>query len=110
VALIAAPGNQPGNPLSVGDLHMDPMTRKATRGDRPITLSRGNSSCSSTERHADQVVTRTMLLENVWTSFRSADRTWWTAHQQLRQKIDAGIRAPLLRTVRMREYMVTAGE
>src|SRR5712692_6406011 len=25
-------------PLTVGDLHMDPMTRKVTRGDRQITL------------------------------------------------------------------------
>jgi DNA-binding response OmpR family regulator len=35
-------------PLSVGDLHMDPLTRKVTRGERRSRCSRANSSCSNT--------------------------------------------------------------
>src|SRR3981189_438461 len=54
-------------PLTVADLHMDPLTRKVTRGDRPITLQpREFKLLEYLMRHAGQVVTRTMLLENVW--------------------------------------------
>jgi two-component system OmpR family response regulator len=46
-------------PLTVGNLHMDPMTRKVSRGDRQITLQpREFKLLEYLMRHADQVVTR----------------------------------------------------
>jgi two-component system OmpR family response regulator len=99
-------------PLSVGDLHMDPMTRKVTRGDRPISLQpREFKLLEYLMRHADQVVTRTMLLENVWDYHFDPQTNVVDVHiSKLRQKIDAEFERPLLRTVRNAGYMVTAGD
>jgi two-component system OmpR family response regulator len=99
-------------PLSVGGLHMDPMTRKVTRGDRPITLQpREFKLLEYLMRHADQVVTRTMLLENVWDYHFDPQTNVVDVHiSKLRQKIDVEFERPLLRTVRNAGYMVTAGE
>jgi two-component system OmpR family response regulator len=91
---------------------MDPMTRKVTRGDRQITLQpREFKLLEYLMRHADQVVTRTMLLENVWDYHFDPQTNVVDVHiSKLRQKIDAEIERPLLRTVRNAGYMVTAGE
>ena len=60
-------------------------------------------------RHADQVVTRTMLLENVWDYHFDPQTNVVDVHiSKLRQKIDAEFERPLLRTVRNAGYMVTA--
>jgi two-component system OmpR family response regulator len=60
-------------------------------------------------RHADQVVTRTMLLENVWDYHFDPQTNVVDVHiSKLRQKIDADSEHPLLRTVRNAGYMVTA--
>ena len=99
-------------PLSVGNLHMDPMTRKVTRGDRQIALQpREFKLLEYLMRHAGQVVTRTMLLENVWDYHFDPQTNVVDVHiSKLRQKIDAEFERPLLRTVRNAGYMVTAGD
>jgi two-component system, OmpR family, response regulator len=99
-------------PLVVGNLHMDPMTRKVSRGDRQITLQpREFKLLEYLMRHADQVVTRTMLLENVWDYHFDPQTNVVDVHiSKLRQKIDAEFERPLLRTVRNAGYMVTAAE
>jgi two-component system, OmpR family, response regulator len=99
-------------PLSVGNLHMDPMTRKVSRGDRQITLQpREFKLLEYLMRHAEQVVTRTMLLENVWDYHFDPQTNVVDVHiSKLRQKIDAEFERPLLRTVRNAGYMVTAGD
>ncbi len=99
-------------PLTVGDLHMDPLTRKVTRGDRPITLQpREFKLLEYLMRHAGQVVTRTMLLENVWDYHFDPQTNVVDVHiSKLRQKIDAEFERPLLKTVRNAGYTVTAGD
>jgi two-component system OmpR family response regulator len=62
-------------------------------------------------RHAGQVVTRTMLLENVWDYHFDPQTNVVDVHiSKLRQKIDAESERPLLRTVRNAGYTVTAGD
>jgi two-component system OmpR family response regulator len=57
------------------------------------------------------VVTRTMLLENVWDYHFDPQTNVVDVHiSKLRQKIDAERERPLLRTVRNAGYMVTAGD
>jgi len=101
-------------PFAFGELlaHMDPMTRKVTRGDRPISLQpREFKLLEYLMRHADQVVTRTMLLENVWDYHFDPQTNVVDVHiSKLRQKIDAEFERPLLRTVRNAGYMVTAAD
>ncbi len=75
---------------------MDLLSRKVMRGDREIVLQpREFKLLEYLMRHADQVVTRTMLLENVWDYHFDPQTNVVDVHiSKLRQKIDAGLRAP----------------
>src|SRR6202040_3945124 len=99
-------------PLVVGDLHVDLLTRKVTRGNRSLALQpREFKLLEYLMRHADQVVTRTMLLENVWDYHFDPQTNVVDVHiSKLRQKIDADFERPLLRTVRNAGYMLSADE
>jgi two-component system, OmpR family, response regulator len=96
--------------LEVADLRMDLLTRKVTRGDRDIALQpREFKLLEYLMRHADQVVTRTMLLENVWDYHFDPQTNLIDVHiSKLRQKIDADFDRPLLRTVRNAGYTLTS--
>ena len=98
--------------LRVGDLHMDLLSRKAARGTRPIALQPQEFKLLEyLMRHAGQVVTRTMLLENVWDYHFDPQTNVVDVHiSKLRQKIETDSERPLLRTVRNAGYMLTAGD
>jgi len=98
--------------LVVGDLVMDLLSRKVTRGEKNVTLQpREFKLLEYLMRHANQVVTRTMLLENVWDYHFDPQTNVVDVHvSKLRQKIDAGSARPLLRTIRNAGYMLTADE
>ncbi len=58
-------------------------------------------------KHAGQVVTRTMLLENVWDYHFDPQTNVIDVHiSRLRSKIDKGFAQPLLHTVRGAGYMI----
>jgi len=58
-------------------------------------------------KHAGQVVTRTMLLENVWDYHFDPQTNVIDVHvSRLRQKIDKGFEKSLLNTVRGAGYML----
>ena len=60
--------------------------------------------------HKDQVVTRTMLLEQVWDHHFDPQTNVIDVHiSRLRQKIDKDFDPPLLHTVRGAGYMLRAG-
>jgi len=60
-------------------------------------------------RHAGQVVTRTMLLENVWNyHFDPQTNVIDVIVSKLRQKIDAQFHPPLLHTLRGVGYRLDA--
>ncbi|MDE2420866.1 MAG: response regulator transcription factor [Gammaproteobacteria bacterium] len=98
--------------LTVGDLHMDLLTRKVTRGQQSLSLQpREFKLLEYLMRHANQVVTRTMLIENVWEYNFDPQTNVIDVHiSKLRQRIDADFDRPLLRTVRNAGYMLTANE
>ena len=61
--------------LQVGDLELDLLTRTAKRGEADIDLQpREFRLLEYLMKHAGQVVTRTMLLENVWDYHFDPDR------------------------------------
>lgn len=95
--------------LTLGDLSMDMLAHKVTRAGRPVALQpREFKLLGYLMRHANQVVTRTMLLENVWDYHFDPQTNVIDVHiSKLRQKIDAGFGKPLLRTVRNAGYMLT---
>jgi two-component system OmpR family response regulator len=105
-----AQGNNTETTLDVGDLRVDLLSRKVVRGDRVITLQpREFKLLEYLMRHAGQVVTRTMLLENVWDYHFDPQTNVVDVHiSKLRQKIDCESERPLLRTVRNAGYMLSA--
>ena len=107
-----AQGNSTATVLEVGELRMDLLSRRVTRGSRTVVLQpREFKLLEFLMRHADQVVTRTMLLENVWDYHFDPQTNVVDVHvSKLRQKIDADFELPLLRTVRNAGYMITANE
>jgi two-component system, OmpR family, response regulator len=98
--------------LTVGDLRLERLSRKVSRAGTPITLQPLEYKLLEfLMRHAEQVVTRTMLLESVWDYHFDPQTNVVDVHvSKLRQKIDAGFDRPLLRTVRRAGYMLTKGE
>lgn len=98
--------------LSVHDLRIDFRTHKVTRAGRLITLRpREFRLLEYLMRHAGQIVTRTMLLENVWEyDFDPETNVIDVQVSKLRNKIDAGFDRPLLRTIRTVGYMLTADD
>jgi two-component system OmpR family response regulator len=95
--------------MSLGDLSVDMLSHRVTRAGRPVALQpREFKLLAYLLRHANQVVTRTMLLENVWDYHFDPQTNVIDVHiSKLRQKIDAGFSMPLLRTVRNAGYMLT---
>ena len=98
--------------LEVGDLRMDLLSRKVMRGSRAIALQpREFKLLEYLMRHADQVVTRTMLLENVWDYNFDPQTNVVDVHiSKLRQKIESELERSLLKTVRNAGYMLTADD
>jgi two-component system OmpR family response regulator len=98
--------------LVLEDLNVDLLSRKVTRGGKPVSLQpREFKLLEYLLRHANQVVTRTMLLENVWDYRFDPQTNVVDVHvSKLRQKIDAGSHRPLLRTIRNAGYMLTADD
>jgi two-component system OmpR family response regulator len=96
--------------LRVGDLEMDLLARKVSRAGKPVALQpREFKLLEYLMRHAGQVVTRTMLLENVWNYHFDPQTNVIDVHvSKLRQKIDAGFPRPLLHTVRGAGYKLAA--
>ena len=105
-------GADSGHTLEVGDLRMDLLSRRVTRGSRAITLQpREFKLLEYLMRHANQVVTRTMLLEAVWEYNFDPQTNVVDVHiSKLRQKIEHESEPPLVRTVRNAGYMMTDRE
>jgi two-component system OmpR family response regulator len=88
--------------LTVADLRIDLLSHRVARGGKPIQLQpREFKLLEFLMRHAGHVVTRTMLLENVWEHHFDPQTNVIDVHiSRLRQKIDEGFGGPLLHTVR----------
>jgi two-component system OmpR family response regulator len=94
--------------LRVGDLELDLLTRSARRAGQSIELQpREFQLLECLMRHAGQVVTRTMLLENVWDYYFDPQTNVIDVQiSRLRSKIDKDFDSPLLQTVRGAGYMI----
>ena len=88
--------------LKVQDLELDRLKRTVRRGERRIDLQpKEFQLLEYLVRHADQVVTRTMLLEGVWDYHFDPKTNVIDVHvSNLRNKIDRGEDQALIHTVR----------
>jgi two-component system OmpR family response regulator len=92
--------------LKVADLEIDLLSRHASRARKSINLQpREFHLLEYLMRHSGQVVTRTMLLENVWEYHFDPQTNVIDVHiSRLRSKIDKGFEKPLLHTIRGAGY------
>ena len=95
--------------LSCADLHMDLLTRRVERGGVRIDVQpREFRLLELLLRNQGQVVTRTMMLEEVWDYHFDPGTNVIDVHiSRLRKKIDEGSDTPLLHTVRGVGYMLS---
>jgi two-component system OmpR family response regulator len=97
-----------GARLRVGDLELDLLARRVTRGERSVDLT--NKEFQLLEylmRRPGQIVTRTMLLEGVWNLHFDPQTNIVDVHMsRLRNAIDKGYARPLLHTVRGAGYVL----
>ena len=95
----------------VADLELDRLSHRVSRGGEEIVLQpREFRLLEYLMKHAGQVVTRTMLLENVWDYHFDPQTNVIDVHiSRLRAKIDKGFAQPLLHTVRGAGYIVRDG-
>jgi two-component system OmpR family response regulator len=96
--------------LRVADLEMDLLARRVTRAGRTIDVQpREFQLLEYLMRHADHVVTRTMLLEAVWEYHFDPQTNVIDVHiSRLRAKIDKDFDQPLLHTIRGVGYSLRA--
>ncbi|SDG36340.1 response regulator transcription factor [Pelagibacterium luteolum] len=92
----------------VGDLVLDRLSRKVERNNETIQLQpREFRLLEYLMKNAGRVVTRTMLLENVWDYHFDPQTNVIDVHMsRLRAKVDKGHERQLLQTVRGAGYVI----
>ncbi|WP_010186752.1 winged helix-turn-helix domain-containing protein [Sphingomonas sp. PAMC 26605] len=92
--------------LRVADLEIDLIKRSVRRGGRTIPLQAQEFKLLEyLMRHAGEIVTRTMLLENVWSFHFDPQTNIVESHMsRLRSKVDRGFDQELIQTVRGSGY------
>lgn len=98
--------------LKLADLSVDLVARTVTRAGAPIDLQpREFVLLEYLLRNCGQVVTRRMLLENVWNYQFNPQTNVIDVHiSRLRAKIDRNFTPPLLHTIRGAGYMMRASD
>jgi two-component system, OmpR family, response regulator len=89
------------------DVELDLVARTAQRGTRELQLTaREFDLLAFLVKHAGQVVTRKMLLEQVWDLHFDPQTNVIDVHMsRLRQAVDRGFTKPLIHTVRGAGYL-----
>ena len=88
--------------LEVGDLRLDPAAHTVTRADEPVDLSAKEFALLELlMRHADQVLTRTAILEHVWDfAYDGTSNVVDVYVRYLREKVDRPFGRDSIETVR----------
>ncbi|WP_199087653.1 response regulator transcription factor [Bosea sp. ASV33] len=102
-----APASEPTT-YRVGELVLDRLAHRVTREGQEVVLQpREFRLLEYLMKHAGQVVTRTMLLENVWDYHFDPQTNVIDVHvSRLRAKVDKGFELPMIHTIRGAGYMV----
>lgn len=99
----------PGEPkISFGDLTVDLLSRKVMRAGKAVDLQpREYRLLEYMLKNRGKVVTRTMLLENVWDYHFDPQTNVIDVHiSRLRNKLDKDNPKPLIKTIRGAGYMI----
>ena len=116
LARVEVLGRRRGSPeqdmvYRVGDLELDRLSHNVRRNGKEILLQpREFRLLEYLMKNAGQVVTRTMLLENVWDYHFDPQTNVIDVHvSRLRGKIEKGFEKPILHTIRGAGYMLKSG-
>jgi two-component system, OmpR family, response regulator len=101
-ALLRRPAESRATMLQVGSLKLDLIERTAKRGDRAIELGpREFRLLEYMMRRKDQIVTRAMLLEDVWNYKFIPQTNLVDVHMgRLRHKVDLAHEPPMIHSIR----------
>jgi two-component system, OmpR family, response regulator MprA len=104
----ASPEGDQRGPLRYSDLVLDPVSHEVTRGGRAIELTRTEFLLLELFlRHPRQVLTRSVIFENVWGyDFGARSNSLEVYMGYLRRKTEAGGEARMLHTVRGVGYVL----
>ncbi|MEK7486625.1 MAG: response regulator transcription factor [Planctomycetota bacterium] len=96
--------------LEIADLRVDLKKQEVTRGGKPIELTAKEFILLEyLMRHSEQLVTRTMIAENVWDLHYDGFTNIIDVYvHYLRKKIDDGFEFPLIHTKRGVGYILSA--
>ncbi len=111
-ALLRRSSDSRATVLHVGPLRMDLIERSAARGERLLDLLPTEFKVLEyLMRHPGQVLTRTMLLEDVW-HYRNLPQTNLVDVHigKLRRKVDMAGDTPLIRSVRRSGFILHVGD
>ena len=107
-ALLRRRGDIVPTVLTAGDLELDALHHRVTRGKQALDLTnREYALLEFLLRHTNQVVSRTALAEHVWEhDFDPLSNVIDVHIARLRRKIDDGFRIKLLHTLRGSGYVL----
>jgi two-component system OmpR family response regulator len=111
-ALLRRPSETRTTTLRVGPLVMDLIERTARRGERVLDLLPSEFKLLEyLMRHPGQIITRTMLLEDVWHYRLFPQTNVVDVHiGKLRHKVDMPGDPPLIQRIRRAGFMLHAGD
>jgi heavy metal response regulator len=111
-ALLRRKEREPAGELQVADLVLDPVSHRVIRGEEEIELTtKEYALLEYLMRHANRVVTRTMISEHVWDyHFDPMTNVIDVYVNHLRRKIDLNPSHKLIHTIRGVGYMVKGTE
>jgi two-component system OmpR family response regulator len=109
-ALLRRPLESPDTVLQVGPLKLDLIARSAKRGERSIDLlPREFRLLEYMMRRKDQMLTRAMLLEEVWNYKFVPETNLVDVHMgRLRRKVDQPPEPPMIHNVRSMGFIIRA--
>ncbi len=101
-------GRNESTSITVGDLHLDLLARRATRAGRRLNLTAKEFALLGVlGRRQSQIVSKTVITELVWDiNFDTNTNVVEVAIKRLRAKIDGGFDTKLLHTIRGMGYVL----
>jgi heavy metal response regulator len=111
-ALTRRPPDVHGAVLELADLKLDTVSREARRGGQAVDLTpREYTLLEYMLRHPNQVLTRTMIAENIWGyDFYSESNVLDVYIRNLRRKLDDPYPVKLIHTIRGVGYKLSEGQ
>jgi heavy metal response regulator len=94
--------------LNVGDLELDPVSRKVTRQGKPISLTgKEYALLEYLMRNKGRTITQTMIIDHVWDmNFDGLSNVVNVYINHLREKIDKGFSQKYIHTIRGVGYQI----